>query len=782
MKVLPKYGKTLDYSHYEKNKKECFNNFPIGLLILEKEDIDYKINQMNTYVCEIFELYQDSDFSQLKSKMKQFKKWENNALQELTLYHFIFENHFTKEHCGTFISSLSMIYVKIKYIDNLIFLSIDNYNDERKDLQGNLVKSLKYQYLVTLYHELNNPLNALMNISDDYNFESAKKENKDLVNDDIEVKLKQINLLVILIKMFIKNFIWYFRIIFELSNNIEPTNTLKINLEYLFSKNVNKYQNLFKYKEITYETNYLFLRDKFILSDGKHLNYFLRGIFIYLYHILPKKNGFTIDHIILKEEKIKLNFIKIIKNLSQSKGRRRSTILDDIEFNFKKEFNFSRSVQTIEMTKELLLRLSNMLKLKLKFHNENEDIIISLILPFSYEKLEIIEEDDIKEFTPQQKLITLNGINRTIPLCNNWHSFINENHIEILESSSPFQTSLTTMQNNNYHLSISVPNDNSNNFLQYGNCLLSTKSNSNPENNENKNKNKIEQNDIFKLENDPFIKMTKKQNPFARELANSKLNDSFISGSNSMSEAYTPKDEEEKVSLNNYMKKNFSFYSLNPQNYQKVYEINFDINTTSSKKSITYKKENIKKISNIIINNEEENNKKKSRKTTIKKIDNTLKIENIKVISKFKHQCNSCNDVLLCDDEEFNLSTIKNMLKKFNINADISTNGKECIDSILKKKKLNCLCKKKCYKLIFLDMMMPVMDGLETTKQIQDLIDKNEINDNLKIIIVSAHIEDNLIKSLKEFKCVVEEVPKPLKKSKLEEILNNYYFTNKINF
>jgi hypothetical protein len=79
MKVLPKYVKTLDYSYCEKKTKEYFNNFPIGLLILEKEEIDYKIIQMNSYVGEIFELYQDSEFSRLKNKMKQFKKWENNA-------------------------------------------------------------------------------------------------------------------------------------------------------------------------------------------------------------------------------------------------------------------------------------------------------------------------------------------------------------------------------------------------------------------------------------------------------------------------------------------------------------------------------------------------------------------------------------------------------------------------------------------------------------------------------------------------------------------------------
>ena len=84
--------------------------------------------------------------------------------------------------------------------------------------------------------------------------------------------------------------------------------------------------------------------------------------------------------------------------------------------------------------------------------------------------------------------------------------------------------------------------------------------------------------------------------------------------------------------------------------------------------------------------------------------------------------------------------------------------------------------KKKDYKLIFLDMMMPVMDGLEAAKKIQELINNKEINTNLKIIIISAHIEENLIKNLKDIKCIVEEIPKPLKKNKLEELLNIYYF------
>ena len=771
LNIYQKSRKTVDYLKFENKIYENYNHFPIGLILIERDEKEFKVGIINNYAYDIFELYHDSDFEDLKNQMQKFKKWENNSLQDLNLYNFIFTNNSSKEYCGTFISSLSMIYVKINNYNNCIFLSIDNYNDERKDLQGSLVKSLKYQYLVTLYHELNNPLNALMNISDDFNFESNNEGKKDF--DEIKLKLKQINLLVLLIKMFIKNFIWYFRVIFELTNNIETNSISKINLEYLFSKNINKYKNLFKYKEIGYEKNYNFLRDKFILSDSKHMNNFFSGIFVYLYHILPKKNGFTIKHTILKEDNLKINFIKIVKNPSH-KGRR-SLILEDIDLN-KKTFDFTQSVQTIEITKELLLRLSNMLHLKLKFYTEtdSEDLILSIILKFSYEKVEILEDDDINEFTPQQKLITLNGINRTIPIYNNWQSFINDGHNEIdNNSSSQIQTSLTTMNlnnttntnniNYNYNITISVPNENvyNNNYTQYG---LYTNSNIKTKNSE--------QNDILKLENDPFIRMTKENNPFTKETKTNKLNDSFISGSNTViSDILINKDEDDNIFFKNHSTHHVNIYSYNPLYYQKKFDINYNNNELKlNKKAISYEKSN----KTVNVNNKTINDKNMPKMLKYK----TNKIENVKKkhLKKKKIKC-KCNDVLLCDDEEFNLSTIKNMLKKFNVNSDLSTNGQECIDAILKKKKLNCNCDKKHYKLILLDMMMPIMNGFDASKKIQEMIDKNEIN-NLKIVIVSAHIEDNLINSLKQFKCIVEEVPKPLKKKKLQEILNNYYFKN----
>jgi CheY-like chemotaxis protein len=138
--------------------------------------------------------------------------------------------------------------------------------------------------------------------------------------------------------------------------------------------------------------------------------------------------------------------------------------------------------------------------------------------------------------------------------------------------------------------------------------------------------------------------------------------------------------------------------------------------------------------------------------------------------------CN-CNDVLLCDDESFNLVSQKNLLKKLNVECDVCSNGKECINLILEKKNKSC-CNKKYYKLIFLDLMMPVMDGIETAKNIQDLINKKIINENTKIFIISAHIEKNIIEKLKTYDVIKEFHSKPIKKNVILEILKKYYYQN----
>ena len=67
--------------------------------------------------------------------------------------------------------------------------------------------------------------------------------------------------------------------------------------------------------------------------------------------------------------------------------------------------------------------------------------------------------------------------------------------------------------------------------------------------------------------------------------------------------------------------------------------------------------------------------------------------------------------ILVVDDIEINLSVVEVLLSAFDIVPDLAKSGKEALE----------LVKKNRYDLIFMDHMMPEMDGLETTKRIREL-------------------------------------------------------------
>lgn len=65
--------------------------------------------------------------------------------------------------------------------------------------------------------------------------------------------------------------------------------------------------------------------------------------------------------------------------------------------------------------------------------------------------------------------------------------------------------------------------------------------------------------------------------------------------------------------------------------------------------------------------------------------------------------------ILLVEDNVLNQKLICLNLVKFGYSIDIANNGKEALDMI----------KKNRYDLIIMDLMMPVMDGLEATTEIR---------------------------------------------------------------
>jgi signal transduction histidine kinase/DNA-binding NarL/FixJ family response regulator len=81
---------------------------------------------------------------------------------------------------------------------------------------------------------------------------------------------------------------------------------------------------------------------------------------------------------------------------------------------------------------------------------------------------------------------------------------------------------------------------------------------------------------------------------------------------------------------------------------------------------------------------------------------------------------------LLVEDMELNQFVINEMMSETGAILDIANNGKEALE----------LCQNNIYDLILMDIQMPVMDGVEATKQIRKLKNGNEIK---PIVALSAN-------------------------------------------
>lgn len=87
-------------------------------------------------------------------------------------------------------------------------------------------------------------------------------------------------------------------------------------------------------------------------------------------------------------------------------------------------------------------------------------------------------------------------------------------------------------------------------------------------------------------------------------------------------------------------------------------------------------------------------------------------------------------EALVVDDNEVNTIVLANMLELFDINVDQACSGMQAIDMI----------KDKEYDIIFLDHVMPKLDGIQTTKAIREL----GFHDKSVIIILTSSITDEI--------------------------------------
>lgn len=150
------------------------------------------------------------------------------------------------------------------------------------------------------------------------------------------------------------------------------------------------------------------------------------------------------------------------------------------------------------------------------------------------------------------------------------------------------------------------------------------------------------------------------------------------------------------------------------------------------------------------------------------RIIDTAPIGNVNIQSFHKHEHTTYapsfsapeGRILIVDDNEMNLTVIRGLLQQTNIQIDTAISGRECLDMIQKKH----------FDIIFLDHMMPEMDGIETLEQIQKM--DHQCKD-VPVIVLTA----NAVLGAKEMyleKGFIDYLSKPITGKALESMIRKH--------
>lgn len=108
----------------------------------------------------------------------------------------------------------------------------------------------------------------------------------------------------------------------------------------------------------------------------------------------------------------------------------------------------------------------------------------------------------------------------------------------------------------------------------------------------------------------------------------------------------------------------------------------------------------------------------------------------VSVVKRFISNKN--HHILIVDDSKVFGYTIQKLCLKYNLKADISTCGEEALDIIKRNPEI---------KLVFVDYMMPGMDGLQLTTELRKIYSKEE----LSIVALSCSEEEDILAKFLKF-------------------------------
>ena len=129
--------------------------------------------------------------------------------------------------------------------------------------------------------------------------------------------------------------------------------------------------------------------------------------------------------------------------------------------------------------------------------------------------------------------------------------------------------------------------------------------------------------------------------------------------------------------------------------------------------------------------------------------------------SKEKIKVNNAK-VLIVDDNAVNLKVAQGLLKTFNLTVDTCKSGRECLELMKKNRD---------YDLVFLDHMMPELDGIETLNLIR--ADSDEYMKKVPVVALTANVMSG-VRDMFISEGFNDYVPKPIDMVWVNSILRKY--------
>lgn len=122
--------------------------------------------------------------------------------------------------------------------------------------------------------------------------------------------------------------------------------------------------------------------------------------------------------------------------------------------------------------------------------------------------------------------------------------------------------------------------------------------------------------------------------------------------------------------------------------------------------------------------------------------------------------------ILLCEDNRLNAKTIKTILETFHCKVNTAKNGQEAVQKF-------CESTLHTYDLVFMDLKMPVMNGVEATRYIRNL---NRADAKIVPIIAMTASSDREDRKKMENAGITAYLYKPVNTEGLQRILERYLF------